>query len=340
MAPSTPSDIDRGADRDRAEPAVSGPRYERGVELEVSDMISGSARSLAGLGAGIDSLARMDGSVGQLEQPSVSVIIPAWGKYSGALLQEAVNSALLASSRTPEVLVVDNASTPPVQVEDARLVRSDERLTLGASRNLGLSHATTDYVLFLDADDVLLPGAIDRMLREASGPKRNRTRPPLISASLINPVSGQPYHWPYPWMRRATTWPRLFQLLESFRPSFPVNGSLIVRSTALQTLGFDRNEASAEDWSFGVSLAWRCRVIPPGFPTMAYAPSVGGVWSRNDNLRRHLAHRRCVRLRIIKDASIPRWALLLVPLLLVGHSVDVLRKELRGVLRSLRSTDS
>ena len=191
--------------------------------------------------------ARLESSVGQLEQPSVSVIIPAWGKYSGALLQEAVNSTLLASARPPEVLVVDNASTPPLQVKGARLVRSDKRLSLGEARNLGLSHATTDYVMFLDADDVLLSGSIDRMLREASRPKRNSTRPPLVSASLINPVSGQPYHWPRPWMWRATTRPRLFQLLESFRPSFPVNGSLIVRSAALQTLGFDRAEESAED---------------------------------------------------------------------------------------------
>lgn len=284
-------------------------------------------------------LAHLGDSVGKAEQTSVSVIIPAWGKYSGALLQEAVNSALLASTRPPEVLVVDNASTPPLQVEGARLARSEERLPLGAARNLGLSHATTDYVMFLDADDVLLPGSIDRMLSEASRTERNSVRPPLVSASLINPVSGQPYHWPRPWMWRATTRPRLFQLLESFRPSFPVNGSLIVRSAALQTLGFDTAEESAEDWSFGVSLAWRCHVIPPGSPTMAYTPAAGGVWLMNNNLKRHLAHRRCVRLRLIKDTSIPRWSLLLVPFLLIGHSVDALR-ELRGVLRSLRTKDS
>lgn len=273
-------------------------------------------------------------------QSHVSVIIPAWGSYSGEPLNRAVQSALQASASPVVVIVVDNASSPPVSIPDVNLVRTEQRLSLGGARNLGLSHSTTDYVLFLDADDVLLPGSIDEMLSTIPDVAQGGPRPVLVCASLVDPTNGVAYHWPYAWMRRATTWPRLFQLLETFRPSFPVNGSLIPRSAAARTLGYDNNPESAEDWTFGVSLSWLCRAIPSDRPTMAYAPSVGGVWSKNDKFKKHLAHRRCVRLRIMKDPSIPRWAVLLLPLLAVGHSIDVFRKLIMGFLRSVGKSRS
>jgi glycosyltransferase involved in cell wall biosynthesis len=67
-----------------------------------------------------------------------------------------------------EIVVVDDGSTddPAVVVgryPKARLLRQ-ENAGLAAARNFGLASISTDYVVFLDADDLLCPAAISRNL--------------------------------------------------------------------------------------------------------------------------------------------------------------------------------
>ena len=264
----------------------------------------------------------------------VTVIIPAWGGYSGELLDRAVNSVHRASSQNVYILIVDNANEPPLTLPSCRMVRTDTRLALGAARNLGLRQARSEYVLFLDADDELVPGAIDMMLEELARHAPAHRRPLLVSASLIDPASGTPYHWPYPWMRAMTAHPALFQLLESARPSFPVNGSLIDRRAAASTAGYDNDPTSAEDWTFGVSLAWACCVIPDRAPTLVYAPAPDGVWARNDKFSKHLDHRKCIRRRLRSDDTVAWWLRVLIPLLAVLHTIDACREVTQSRWRS------
>ena len=75
------------------------------------------------------------------------------------------------------VIVVDNASerAVPDLGSEARIVRSDVRLGVGAARNLGLAAVETGYVTFLDADDVLLPGALAFLVRQLEGDPRRVT---------------------------------------------------------------------------------------------------------------------------------------------------------------------
>ncbi len=57
------------------------------------------------------------------------------------------------------IVVVDNASSTPVpELEGCEVVRAPRRLSVGAARNLGLEQVATEYVVFLDADDMLLEG--------------------------------------------------------------------------------------------------------------------------------------------------------------------------------------
>lgn len=106
------------------------------------------------------------------EATLVSVIIPAHNP--GDYLREAIGSALAQSYRDVEVVVVDDGST-----EDfAGVVRSfGERVTylrqpnrgVATARNRGAAESRGGYLVFLDADDRLLPTAVEDGLRELVG---------------------------------------------------------------------------------------------------------------------------------------------------------------------------
>ena len=96
------------------------------------------------------------------EGPLVSVVIPCFRQAH--LLPEAIGSALRQSHRSIEVIVVDDGS--PDNTEEVvrgfpgvRYVRQENR-GLAEARNTGLSLAMGRYLIFLDADDRLLPEAM------------------------------------------------------------------------------------------------------------------------------------------------------------------------------------
>jgi glycosyltransferase involved in cell wall biosynthesis len=99
--------------------------------------------------------------------PLVSVVIPCFNhaRYVG----EAVDSALNQAYSSVETIVVDDGSTDDsVSVvrarQGVRIVQQANR-GLPAARNAGLAAARGELVAFLDADDRLLPAAIDAGLR-------------------------------------------------------------------------------------------------------------------------------------------------------------------------------
>ena len=93
--------------------------------------------------------------------PLFSTIIPTFNRSS--LLQRTIKSALMQDPR-PQIIVVDDGSTDDTQQMLAKFGDQIEVFTQpnrgpGAARNLGVSHATGDYLAFLDSDDLFLPWA-------------------------------------------------------------------------------------------------------------------------------------------------------------------------------------
>jgi glycosyltransferase involved in cell wall biosynthesis len=92
------------------------------------------------------------------------------------LLSAAVTSALAQGDRVGEVLIVDDASTDGTSAVAAGLA-ADPRVTYlprtensggcGTPRNDGAAAATGEWILFLDSDDVLPPGAVDALFAKA-----------------------------------------------------------------------------------------------------------------------------------------------------------------------------
>jgi glycosyltransferase involved in cell wall biosynthesis len=81
-------------------------------------------------------------------------------------LPEAVDSALAQEGGPPRVVVVDDGSTEPATeavlaaLPPAVEVVRQANVGLSAARNAGLARAATPFLIVLDADDRLLPGAL------------------------------------------------------------------------------------------------------------------------------------------------------------------------------------
>jgi glycosyltransferase involved in cell wall biosynthesis len=98
-----------------------------------------------------------------LEKHLASIIIPTYN--SSAYIQEAISSALKQDGQLFEVIVIDDGSTDntvEVLEKNASLIRIIRQENKGAAsaRNTGIASSKGEYLVFLDSDDLLLPGML------------------------------------------------------------------------------------------------------------------------------------------------------------------------------------
>ncbi|SAL69354.1 glycosyl transferase family 2 [Caballeronia cordobensis] len=101
--------------------------------------------------------------------PLVSVVVPHFNL--GHYLVRTIDSVLASTYANVELVVVDDCSTERFSQlaierlegihERLRIVRNEMNLGLAATRNVALTHVRGDYVLTLDADDLISPGFIE-----------------------------------------------------------------------------------------------------------------------------------------------------------------------------------
>lgn len=104
-------------------------------------------------------------------RPLVSVVIPAFN--AERFLATTLSSVQKQTYDTLEVLVVDDGSTDATARIAEQYARADPRIRImtqsnggvASARNLGLRHARSEYVAFLDADDIWHPTKIERQLK-------------------------------------------------------------------------------------------------------------------------------------------------------------------------------
>ena len=256
-------------------------------------------------------------------------MIPAWDSYVGEPLVEAIESALAQSVR-PEVFVVDNASKVPIPaMTGARILRTSARVTVGASRNFGLAEVDTPFVVFLDADDLLLEGALDAMLRAA------RSCPEAVAwvLGIVDGSTGRRHRSPRRIARVLARHPTLFATANAGWSLMPTQGATLLRVDLLRELGgYDDSELGGDDWPLAAAIAFRGKVAFDSFPALMYRRrpnSPGGGAFPSDLIRRG---GRRVQVRLQGQSSVPRWVLWILPLLQLT-AIRIVRPVVTGVRR-------
>ena len=100
-----------------------------------------------------------------------SVIIPVWNTPE-EYIRACIDSVGTNAACSIEILIIDDGSSEDcgrildaLAGEDARIqVFHKPRRGVSAARNFGVGQAEGEYCLFLDADDELVPGILDRLL--------------------------------------------------------------------------------------------------------------------------------------------------------------------------------
>ncbi len=138
-------------------------------------------------------------------EPTVTVVVPCYNY--GGFVREAVDSVLSQPGVRVDVVVVDDRSTDDslavaraLEREDSRvrILANDENLGPVDTFNRGLAAATGEFVVRLDADDLLTPGSLRRSVAV------------MQSHPNVGLVYGHPLHFegsqlPTP-RTRATRW--------------------------------------------------------------------------------------------------------------------------------------
>lgn len=186
----------------------------------------------------------------------VSIVIACFN--DARFLPAAIESALAQNHRPLEVITVDDGSTEDLTLvtaryPDVRYIRQEHR-GAGAAKRRGLSAAKGEFLIYLDADDELLPDAVSSFvacLRDAPdaafayGHQQfidadgdvDTTRP-RRDARYQTPVGGDPYSY----------------MLRENHP-LRVSGAVCYRTAFLRSIGGPADLEAAADLDLNLRLA-------------------------------------------------------------------------------------
>jgi hypothetical protein len=222
----------------------------------------------------------------------VSIIVPCYRQAH--YLAGAINSALAQTHPAVEVVVINDGSddqTDSVSGGYAGRIRYVSKANggLSSARNAGLKSAKGEYVLFLDADDLLHPEAVAWQLGAMAGANRRLCIMGWREFS-DRPDEAGAVDRPAPDVKELL--PTLFA-----RNLAPVHSYLCSRQAIMAAGGFDESLRSHEDWDLWIRVAMAGADV-------RYLPGIGAYYRRYaGSMSTHAVRMRDTRAEVTLRAA-------------------------------------
>ncbi len=206
--------------------------------------------------------------------PNVSVVIPCYNQ--ARFLPQAIQSVEKQTYPNVEIVVVNDGSTDDTSkvaalFEKVVLVNQVNQ-GLAAARNTGINHARGEYLIFLDADDVLLPDAIRRQVAIMD---ENKTLGFVTGGHITADESLNSRH-----TVTSSINERHYENL-LVRNYVGMHAAVMYRAAVLQQLKFDATLHACEDYDLMLRIAAKYPVFSHAHPIAIYRGHSGNM---SDNL--------------------------------------------------------
>lgn len=189
---------------------------------------------------------------------ALSVIVPCFNQ--GEYLTQCLNSIAHSTTTRHEVIIVNDGSTDRITQELVEVLQAasphqdlvvidQENQGLAQSRNIGMRAARGDFIRFLDADDLLLPGISDQQMGDIT---RTRSTVALCDHMFVNDELTKAQLPLRP--TSAITFAEYARLpaLWEHQISIPIHAGLFSRHA--QGLYFPAELRNKEDWVFWAGI--------------------------------------------------------------------------------------
>src|SRR5258708_17094704 len=183
--------------------------------------------------------------------PSASIVIPTYNRPQ--LLRSAVESARAAGTDV-EIIVVDDASTEETasvcrELSDLKYIRLERNQGVAGARNVGILASSSEFIAFLDDDDLRLPGSLDLQTAAlAAAPEPGFVCGSMLLADQSYRLTGEVSSAAHP--SGDVFWP----LLELDFPVMPL--SVVIRKTCFLRVGLlNPSLCGIDDWDILVRIA-------------------------------------------------------------------------------------
>jgi glycosyltransferase involved in cell wall biosynthesis len=218
--------------------------------------------------------------------PRVSVVIPTRNRRP--LLERTLASVLAQDEVEVSVVVVDEASTDGTAdalaaIADPRIaiVRHSEAKGVAAARNAGLERVETDWVAFVDDDDLWAPRKLASQLEAlAARPECEWSCTGAIVVDATLRIVGA---------EAVPVSEGLVDRLLEYN-AIPGGGSSVVVRTAVARAvgGFDPELRVVADWDLWIRLALQSPVAPVDRPLVGYLRHAGSMSRELEEIRHEL----------------------------------------------------
>ena len=238
----------------------------------------------------------------------VTVVIPT--RDRPALLADALTSVGAQQHPAARTLVVDDGSAEPPSLAaggEVELLRCPQPGGVAAARNRGLERVETEWVAFLDDDDLWAPPKLARQLEAAAAGGADFVWCAVVVVDARRrPVGIVPAADP------GTLLPRLVRTNVIGSPSAVLARSELVRAVG----GFDEELALLADWDLWLRLAAAGRGSASREVLVAYTEHAGSMTTAAlGGIERELAHMAAKHARLVGEhggrlgsAELVRWS--------------------------------